>query len=211
MIDNEILENVQVARDLGVLVDNKLTFTPHITDLVHRASTRSILLRNTFKHMDKAFHIKLFKIFVLPVIEYCSQVAAPTRAQDSLLLENVQRAFTRCRVFYPDFTRRPAYPSRLTELGLHSLYDRRKALDLQLFIKLINDKFYTTGIDVQFSRRTRTHDRQVWKPSARGGRENFWYNRTINTFNDLPASLISCTNLNRLLFCLSLAADTNVV
>ena len=66
--------NVSVIRDLGVLIDNKLSFSPHITQLVSTAKQRSFLLFITFKTKDPKALILGYKSYVLPLLNYGSHV-----------------------------------------------------------------------------------------------------------------------------------------
>ena len=94
-IDNVILRTCQSYKDLGVIVDAKLKFTDHIDYAVGRAySCLFLLFRNTHTTCP-AVLIRLYKSFVLPHLEYCSQVWNPFRKADSLKIEKVQHTFTR--------------------------------------------------------------------------------------------------------------------
>ena len=47
------LEETVVEKDLGVVVDNKLTFSHHINSIVARANQVMGMIRRSFKYMDK--------------------------------------------------------------------------------------------------------------------------------------------------------------
>ena len=70
--------------------------------------------------------ISAFKIYVRPILEYCSVVWNPCTVKDIITLESVQRQFTRRLPGMNAAT----YPQRLAKLELESLELRRIRADL---------------------------------------------------------------------------------
>ena len=52
MIDGEVLNSINEVKDLGVIIDNKLTFSAHISQMVAKAKQRTFLLFRTFRTRD---------------------------------------------------------------------------------------------------------------------------------------------------------------
>jgi hypothetical protein len=190
-----ILSTCKVTRDLGVLVDDQLKFSENVAAVAHSANKRIALIRNSFHHRAPDFHIKMFKIFVLPIIDYCSCVSMVSSVHDENILENIQRSFTRSNIFYSgNYIDRPDYETRLSTLGLIPISRRRKLLDIITLVNFINGKFYLTGLEFRYSRSNRNNDKKLWKPAAVCCRKNYWFDRTINDYNNLPALLVnSCS------------------
>ena len=66
-VDNTIieLERCNKVRDLGVIVDSKLSFTDHITVKVNKAYSILRIIKRNFQHVDKDAFVLLYKALVL--------------------------------------------------------------------------------------------------------------------------------------------------
>jgi len=93
---NGVLFNTfQSTRDLGVIIDNSLSFAPHISSIVSKANQRIYLLLKTFKNRTIKLMIFAFKVYVLPLLDYCSPIWSPFKLEDIDRLERVQRSYTK--------------------------------------------------------------------------------------------------------------------
>ena len=110
------LSQVSVIRDLGVLVNDKLVFTPHITTIVAKARQRLFLLFKCFTTKNHKLLLLAYKTYILPILEYCSSIWSPHKLSDIDLLENVQRSFTKRLSGLWDLP----YDARLQRTGLHN-------------------------------------------------------------------------------------------
>jgi len=133
-IDNVDIGHVHQIRDLGVIVDSQLKFTPHIAKIVSGAKQRTSLLYRAFLTRELKFLLIAYKSYILPLVEYCSPIWSPHSVGDILLLESVQRAFTK-RI--PGFENL-SYATRLKELNMISLELRRLHSDLVICYKLLH-------------------------------------------------------------------------
>ena len=82
-INGTTLKRVNTIRDLGVILDSKLTFKPQIEKVV--ASGKSILgfiKRRAREFQDPYLTKQLFNTLVLPVVEHVSPIWAPYREVD---------------------------------------------------------------------------------------------------------------------------------
>jgi hypothetical protein len=78
MLDGCVLERVVSIRDLGVIIDSKMTFTDHIDIIVGRASaTLGIIQRLAREFEDPYTFNTLFISLVRPKLEYASCVCDP--------------------------------------------------------------------------------------------------------------------------------------
>ena len=78
--DDGTLHNIaQTAeeKDLGVTIDDKLIFSRHIQIQVNKANSAVVLIRLTFKHLDKESFLYLYKSLVHPHPEYASVIWSP--------------------------------------------------------------------------------------------------------------------------------------
>ena len=77
--------------------------------------------------------LKAFKVYVRPLLEYCSVIWSPVLVKDINALEIVQRQFTKRMPGMSNLT----YPQRLHKLNIESLEIRRLRFDLTFTYKLM--------------------------------------------------------------------------
>ena len=193
---------MQNVSDLGVIVDHELTFSAHINRLVHKAITRSKLIKKCFASRDINNLVKAFLVYVLPIVEYCSQVWSPHLVKDIELVESVQRKFTK---WLPGL-RNKSYSERLSITGLERLDVRRLRLDLLLTYKILfgltclesSDFFAYIPLHT-----TRGHDYKLFMPNCKTDcRKFFFSNRVLDAWNKLPADTTDFTSLKKFRSCL---------
>jgi hypothetical protein len=139
-------------RDLGVLIDKKLSFDDHIYFIYRKAFGRLFALFKAIRSKDLSVHVRAYVSYVRPIIETASPVFNPTcsnfRASNSQIqmLEKIQKHFTRIAFARclaqdsPDYTNIPSYTERLKIFGLETLELRRLKADLVLTYKILNGK-----------------------------------------------------------------------
>ena len=77
--------------------------------------------------------VRVFTVYVRPIVEYCSVMWSPSLKQDIDLTEKVQRRFTKRLSGLKAYS----YSERLQYLGLSSLELRRLHLDLIFCYKIV--------------------------------------------------------------------------
>ena len=183
ILDNKVLNVCKNAKDVGVIIDNKLNFDEHISLIVRKATTRARLILKSFKSRDQNNLIKAYLTYVRPLLEYCSPVWSPYKKYQINKLESVQRFFTK-RI--PHMYNIP-YEERLNLLGLNSLQIRRTMYDLSFCYKLINGHTRSTLADIlKINRvnRTRGHDlRIVYLKFSQDITKYMFCNRVIKIWN----------------------------
>jgi len=157
---------VQNVRDLGVLVDNRLTFRDHINSIVSRGHVRAMQIWRCFLCKDVENLIRAFTTYVRPMLEYCSPVWSPVSVSLINQLESVQRRFTKRLPGLRSLT----YDERCARLGINRLELRRLHADLTLCYKIIHglvllscDRFFT----IVYDHTTRGHSLKLFVPSSR--------------------------------------------
>ena len=71
-IDGHDIGFVDEFRLLGVTVDNKLTFDTHIRNICSKVNSKTVLIIKNLKSFPYKFRTTLFKLFIVPVFDYCS-------------------------------------------------------------------------------------------------------------------------------------------
>ncbi|EYC09990.1 hypothetical protein Y032_0058g2927 [Ancylostoma ceylanicum] len=86
-VNGVALKTCDVVSDLGVLIDSRLSFSGQVDSVVKKAYGALFkLFRNT--HIsDPKVMVRLYKAFVLPHLNYCSEVWNPTLKKDRRKLE----------------------------------------------------------------------------------------------------------------------------
>ena len=109
------MKELQLERDLGVIIDGSLSNKPHIQKIVNQAmKIYGWMVRNLVTR-DKVVILRVYKSLIRPILEYASSVWSPHRIGLIDQLERVQRKVT--KLIYRD----ALYSDRLTMLKLPTL------------------------------------------------------------------------------------------
>ena len=109
-------------RDLGLYVDSDLKLYTHSKHVISKALRVSGLLFKCLRSNSYSDFVTLFKIYVIPIITYCSGLYTNPSSRSFKKVESVQRLFTR-RLYmrmHPN-SHIPDYSSRLRKFGLSRL------------------------------------------------------------------------------------------
>ena len=190
-INQKPLEAVEVERDLGVMVDNKLTFSSHISQAVLKANRLLGLISRSFQYMDKVLLKKLYTVIVRPHLEYANIVWHPHWKKDIELIEKVQHRATR---LVPELRSLP-YAERLKALDLPTLAYRRLRGDAIETYKFLHGAYRVDCASMiklvdERNMHTRGHCHKLVKcRSITKTRGNFYSIRIVNAWNGLPARI----------------------
>ena len=81
-------------KDLGVYIDEDLSFDIHISQAINKANRVMAIARKTFDFMNEDIFLNIFKGLVRPHLEYATAVWSPHLIKHIDDLENVQRRAT---------------------------------------------------------------------------------------------------------------------
>jgi hypothetical protein len=178
-------------RDLGVMIDAKLSFSDHIHTIYRKAFRFLFALFKAIRSRDLSVHIRAYIAYVRPLLEFASPVfnpvASPFRASNHhiQLLEKIQKHFTRVayiRCFSPpnsasDYSQIPPYMDRLKLFGLETLELRRLKADLILTYKIMNNLMGNKNKIFSFyGSRTRGDQIKIFRESTTKNTPKFRYN-----------------------------------
>jgi len=186
-----LISSTPIVKDLGLLLDETLSFTPHIASIVSRARARCKIFLRSFLTRDLLVMKNFFITYVRPLLEYCSPIWSPISKCDVKRLESVLRYFSNlvptCR-YLP-------YKRRLVLLSLDSLQYRRTIIDLVfLYSLIIGDSDLSLSGYLAFvpPTITRGHNLKIIPPSLHysSTMRNF-FSRTVPIWNALPVSVLT--------------------
>lgn len=123
------LQRVECIKDLGIILDSKLTFRDHISYITSKASkTLGFVFRLT-KHFKDVYCMKaLYCALVRSILEYASVVWSPYYQNGIQRIEAVQRKFLKyCLRNLPwrDPLNLPSYENRCNLIDINLLSNRR--------------------------------------------------------------------------------------
>ena len=87
------LKPVYQLRDLGVLVSNDLSWSPHIRAIAKKARQKASWVLSVFHTRSTTIMLTLYKSMVRNLVEYCCPLWHPSKISDIQELESVQKIF----------------------------------------------------------------------------------------------------------------------
>lgn len=139
-IDGHVLHRSYVAKDLGILFDDKLTFRAHYQYIISKANQLlGFVLRSTkgFKKPRSILH--LFNALVRSNLENGSPIWSPNYKVHSLNIERIQRKCLKLIIYRIQPGRSSlSYEERLSRFHVQSLEVRRIYFDLIYLYKIIH-------------------------------------------------------------------------
>ena len=190
------LQETSQETDLGVVVDHTLKPTAHCKRASRNAMYALKQLRTTFGAISKDNFNALYKAFIRPHIEYCSQAVGPYMVKNLQVLERIQRRATKM----VRGLKNVPYQERLIMLQLTSVKQRLLRGDLIEVYKILTGRSKLKA-DLFFERststRTRGHHLKLEKRRAvHRARNEFFSHRVVNHWNQLPSEVVSAPSTN---------------
>ena len=119
---NEDIRRENTIKDLGIVVNNKMSFKEHIESIVLSSRRMSGLILRTFHSREPEVMLKLFNTYIRSKLEYCCSVWSPSLQKEINELERIQKTFTSKIKGLENLD----YHQRLKSLKLYSLERRRE-------------------------------------------------------------------------------------
>ena len=193
--NNIVLKETEKEKDLGVVIDNKLSFKDHVAQQTTKANRIVGLIRRSFDFLSEKMFVILYKSLVRPILEYGHCIWQPSEKGLCIELEKVQKRATKMLGHLKD----KPYSDRLKKLKLPSLEYRRLRGDMIETYKYLHGHYDTEY--PKFEKTTTTHLRghslKIAKQRTRLSiRSNFFSNRITNTWNNLPEQVITAPSVD---------------
>ena len=118
----KLIEMKETVKDLGVLMSDDCTFSAHIAKVIEKAKNMASWVLRTFRTREAKPMLLLFKMLILPILEYCSVLWSPQEVGNIQKLDNIQWSYIR-KISSPADKN---YWTRLRSFKLYSLQRRRE-------------------------------------------------------------------------------------
>ena len=146
-IDNRILQHVDVATYLGVIINRSLDFSDHIRETVSKANKKLGFLKRNLKGSPSALKRTAYLSLLRSGLEYGATIRNPHLDTQKKAIERVQNQAIRWI-----YDLRPREECSITQLrkdlGLQTLEERRLQQRLALLYKIINGEVAITTEDL---------------------------------------------------------------
>ena len=128
-INGKVLTRVKSLSDLGLIVDERLSWNEHTISISNKANQRLGLVKRTLGYnASKDIKLQCYKSMVQPLLEYRTSIWSNCSRKSIERIENVQRRGT--RYILNDYQHLMDYKTRLNRCEFIPLSYRRVYLDL---------------------------------------------------------------------------------
>ena len=190
----EIIEEKESTRDLGVIMQNDAGFDEHIEKVCKKVRQKSGWLFRSFYNRQGWFLRHMWNSLIQPHIDYCSQLWAPGEGGELKKIENLLKDFTSK---IPEL-KELSYWERLAKIKLNSQQRRIERYKIIYVWKTLENIVPDTNITLandENSRVGRMCKVPTLKPKERKKREDSFQTAGPKLFNCLPKSI---RNLKRI-------------
>jgi hypothetical protein len=197
-LGGQILDQVDQAKYLGVLLSDELNWSPHINSMTTSANSTLGFIRRNLKQCPKELKELAYISLVRSKLEYAASAWDPHYNTDINKIERIQRRAARfvCNSYSPH----SSVTQMLSDLGWLQLKDRRRHIRLALFYKIVHNLIAVPHENILEKADSRTRSSHSFKfRTIRSNKDPYKYSffpRTIVEWNPLPATIVQVENID---------------
>ena len=194
---NQILDTVDSAKYLGIIISKDLEWHTQICSVVSKATSTLHLIARNLRQCPRSTRALAYTTLVRPKLEYCASVWDPHKVDDINRLERVNRRAARV-VYNKSMRQQDVSPTAIiNDLGWTPLSERRKRHRLCILYKICWGLVAVPPTRLQKpNRQTRGHTQKLnVLTSTCDSVKNSFYVRTIPEWNNLTEETVNAKNL----------------
>lgn len=176
-LNHDPIQRTESHKDLGVIVDSRLKFHLHVSHICARGmQALGVIWRTTRDLRCPGLAKIMFSTYILPVLEYCSQVWDQSFVLDSERIENILRRASRMALASSKLPHQPGYlryEERLKILGLTTLNQRRCISRCLHAVGVLNGRTYSPSISYLIQNCSRVNAPRTRRPNLFHNIANF--------------------------------------
>lgn len=190
-LGNQVVQKCKIVRDLGVILDSKLTFVEHYNSIINKANSMLGFIKRFSNNFQDPYTIKLlYTTYVKPILEYCHLVWNPYHVVHEERIESVQKQFLLYALRKLNWTvlPLPSYEARCMLINLETLKQRREFAMILFINNIISNRVDSAALLSQLnfytpSRHLRTRKLLSEKSCRTHYAQNGPINRMMRQYN----------------------------
>jgi hypothetical protein len=136
LIHGKSLTQTNNAKYLGVIINDKLSWNPHIDEVIKKSNKTLGFIRRNFSKCNKNIKLKCYTTLVRPILEYASAVWDPSTKENIKKLEQIQKRAA--RFITNEYSSLKRVTPIVKSLNLETLDDRRSKSKVVIIHKALN-------------------------------------------------------------------------
>ena len=194
-IHGQVLQMTDKAKYLGITIDSKISWGPHVNNITKKATNTLAFLRRNISSCPRNIRETSYKSLVRPQVEYASTVWDTSIKSQAAAVEAVQRRAA--RYIIGDYRQESSVTAMLQQLQLDSLQTRRLRARATMMYRVVNHLIAIPSAPLQPAQNiTRGHTKRFIQPACniRCYQDSF-YPAGISIWNALPQQLVDADSL----------------
>ena len=213
VLDNKQLAKVSNHSQLGIVLNEDMTWNNHIKKACEKAGKRIAAMIRISEKLDKNTKLNIYTSFIRPTLEYGSTIFDNASQEMTDLLESVQR---RAALMITGAYKCTKHANLLEEIGLNPLKKRRTLFKLTLYYKIKNNlapQYLSDLCPPDVAERTDYNLRNANNTDTIASKKNYFLKSflpsTIKLWNNLPRDIRNSDSLDT--FKHKLSAHLNMI
>lgn len=202
LFDSVALSPLPVVKDLGLLIDNNLTWAPQVAEVSRKVFATISSLKRWKNFLPFKTKVALANSLLLPLLDYADIVYIDLSEQ---LLNKLERLQNMCIRFIFGLRKFDHISQHRQQLGWLPIRQRRNMHALSLLFNILyhpytppylKERFKFLGHDTDFNLRSRSNNLLVLPPSRSSSYSNSFTCRVIKLWNSLPINIRQAESIN---------------